>query len=259
MRRASSSQAEFAAALFAPLAPVPAGITTGRGEPDPARFNVYRNNVMVSLIGALEQRFPVTRKLVGDDFFRMMARAYIATSKPRSPLIWQYGGDFPSFVAGFEAAREVAYLGDVAATEALWSIAYHAADAAPMPVAALAAVEPELLPSARFVPHSSAGLLCSRWPVGSIWEAHQHDPVASLSHAGPETVLVVRPDREVQVHLLPAHDRDFAAALFAGRPIGEAASVAAADGRLDFGRAIVGLVSLGAFQTIQPDREECDP
>ncbi len=253
------SQAEFAAALFAPLAPVPAGITTKRGEPDRARFNVYRNNVMVSLIGALEQRFPVTRKLVGDDFFKMMARAYIATSKPRSPVIWQYGGDFPSFVAGFEAAREVAYLGDMAATEALWTRAYNAADAEPMPVAALATIEPDQLPSARFVPHPSAGLLCSRWPVGSIWEAHQHDPVASFSHAGPETVLVVRPDSEVQIHLLPAHDRDFAAALFAGRPIGEAASVASADDRFDFGRAIVGLVSLGAFQTIQPDHGDANP
>ena len=254
----ASSQAEFATALFAPLAPVPAGITISRGEPDPARFNVYRNNVMVSLIGALEQRFPVTRKLVGDDFFRMMARAYIATSKPRSPLIWQYGENFPGFAAGFEAARDVAYLGNVAALEALWSRAYHAADAEPMPVAALAAVEAELLPSARFVPHPSAGLLCSPWPAGSIWEAHQHDPVASLSHAGPETVLVVRPDSEVQVHLLPAHDRDFAVALFAGRPIGEAAS-AAADERFDFGRAIVGLVSLGAFKTIEFDRERSDP
>jgi hypothetical protein len=254
----ASSQAEFAAALFALLAPVPAGITTRRGEPDPARFNVYRNNVMVSLIGALEQRFPVTRKLAGDDFFRMMARAYIATSKPRSPPIWQYGEDFPAFAAGFEAAREVAYLGDVAALEALWSRAYHAADAEPMPVAALASVEPELLPSAGFVPHPSAGLFCSRWPAGSIWEAHQHDPVASLTHAGPETVLVVRPGSEVKVHLLPAHDRDFAAALFAGRPAGEAAS-AAADERFDFGRAIVGLVSLGAFQTIEFDRERSNP
>lgn len=254
-----SSQAEFATALFAPLAPVPAGITTRRGEPDPTRFNVYRNNVMVSLIGALEQRFPVTRKLVGDDFFKMMARAYIATSKPRSPLIWQYGGDFPSFVAGFEAAREVAYLGDVAATEALWTRAYNAADAEPMPVSTLAAIEPDLLPAARFVPHPSAGLLCSRWPAGSIWEAHQHDPVTSFSHAGSETVLVVRPDSEVQVHLLPAQDRDFAAALFAGRPIGEAASIAAANDRFDFGRAFVGLISLGACQTIQPDHERHDP
>ena len=30
-----------------------------RGSPDAARFDVYRNNVMVSLIGALEQKFPV--------------------------------------------------------------------------------------------------------------------------------------------------------------------------------------------------------
>ncbi len=45
------------------------------GQPPPfatpaRRFAVYRNNVAVGLIRALEARFPVTRRLVGDAFFR---------------------------------------------------------------------------------------------------------------------------------------------------------------------------------------------
>ena len=42
------------------------------------RFAVYRNNVAAGLIRALEARFPVTRRLVGDDFFRAMAGGFVA-------------------------------------------------------------------------------------------------------------------------------------------------------------------------------------
>lgn len=246
---ATVSQAEFAAALFDPQAAPPSGVTTARGGPDARRFDVYRNNVMVALIGALEQRFPVARRLVGDDFFRGMARAFVAVSKPASPLIFRYGDDFPTFIAAFEPARSVPYLADVARLEMAWSLAYHAADAAPLALAALAKIAPEALPSAKLVPHPSAALVGSPWPIGSIWEAHRHDPVAPVAHPGPQTILVVRPEADVNVHILPARDTRFASSLFAGMTLGAAAEAAGDDERFEFGTALVGLVSLGAFQS----------
>ena len=90
-----------------------------------------------ALIGAIEARYPVTRRLVGDEFFRAMARAYVAEEKPRSPVLIHYGADFPDFVARFEPAREIAYLADVARLENAWVEAYHAAEAAPLALAAL--------------------------------------------------------------------------------------------------------------------------
>jgi len=252
-----ASQAEFAACLFDPSAAVPTGVTTRRGEPDRRRFDVYRNNVRVALIGALEQRFPVTRRLVGDEFFWGMARAFTDVSKPASPLIFQYGDDFPGFIADFDPARPVLYLADVARLEVLWSRAYHAADTAPMELAVLAGIEPELLPSANLVPHPAAALLRSQWPVGSIWEAHQRVPAATVAKSAPETILVVRPDIEVKVHVLPQQDGGFAAALLSGTTLGTAAEVASGDERFEFGEAVVGLVSLGAFQCMGPFAEGC--
>ncbi len=38
------------------------------------RFAVYRNNVAASLIEAMVQRFPAVCAIVGDEFFRAMAR-----------------------------------------------------------------------------------------------------------------------------------------------------------------------------------------
>ena len=140
----------FVEALADPSAPPP-GQTRGReGRPDARRFAVYRNNVAVGLIASVEMRYPVTRRLVGDDFFRGLARAYIAGNKPRSPVLIHWGADFPAFVEAFEPAREIAYLADVARLENAWVEAYHAAEATPLGLAELAAVDPEQLGELRF-------------------------------------------------------------------------------------------------------------
>jgi Putative DNA-binding domain len=93
----------FAAALTDPAAATPA-MTHGRmGAPDARRFAVYRNNVAVGLIGALEARYPVSRRIAGDDLFRAMARVFVRTHRPRTPVMIAYGEEFPEFVADYLA------------------------------------------------------------------------------------------------------------------------------------------------------------
>jgi hypothetical protein len=248
-----ATQNAFATALLDPARPVPAGVTTARGRPDERRFAVYRNNVAVALARALASRFPVVAKLVGDDFFAGMAKAYVAVRKPASPLIFAYGDDFADFIAGFAPAAGVPYLADVARLEAAWTRAYHAADVEPLTVAALAGLGPEALPVARLVPHPAAMLLRSRFPVGSIWQAHQEGGDGAGSFGGAECVLVARPEFDVRVHVLPARDAAFAEALLAGAAIGEAAECGAAEPGFDFGAALVGLIGLGAFAGVAAD------
>jgi hypothetical protein len=65
---------------------------------DPARrFAVYRNNVVVSLIDALADTFPVTQELVGEDFFRAMAGVFVRHAPPTSALLAEYGEGFSGF------------------------------------------------------------------------------------------------------------------------------------------------------------------
>jgi hypothetical protein len=244
-------QKAFAEALVDPASPLPEGLTTSRGSPDPKRFAVYRNNVVTGLGKALESRFPVTLRLVGEEFFRGMARAFIASCRPRSPLIAEYGDELPDFIERFGAAASVPYLADVARLEALWTRAYHADDATPLSMDALAGLPSDDLAGTRLEPHPSAGLLGSTWPVGSIWAAHQENEVKPLGHSRAETVLVVRPDADVIVNILPAKDTAFVEALFAGTALGDAAEAAlTADPAFDFGAALVGLTGLGAFASI---------
>ena len=235
------SQSAFAAALLHPGKPLPHGITTARGAADPARFAVYRNNVYVGLTTALAQRFPVTRRLVGTDFFAGIARAYAADRKPPSPLIMHYGDDFPDFIAAFPPAASLAYLADVARIEVMWTRAYNAADRVPLEVARLAAISLEHLLDRALVPHPSAQLIQSLFSTG-----------VTVSPWWAETVLVTRPAMQVEISVLPPADAAFAARLLAGASLGEAAEVAlAATSSFDFGSALIGLIGLGAFSAVE--------
>jgi hypothetical protein len=227
MNELGELQKRFAAALLDRSKPVPEGI---RSRPE-RRFAVYRNNVHVSLIEALATRFPVCRALTGNEFFRAMAREFVASHPPRSPVLMTYGDDFGDFIDGFAPAAPVPYLGDIARLEAARTRAYHAEDAEPLGAEAFAGIGPAALPAIRLALHPSLELLASRFPVVSIWEAHQDDAevaLQSLDLLAGEDALVIRPHRDVEIHrLLPGAYR-FLRALSAGRTLGEAAADARA-------------------------------
>lgn len=244
----AATQDAFAQALLHADRPVPSGITTTRRTGHAARFSVYRNNVFVGLTKALAHRFPVVERIVGPEFFAGMARTYAQAHKPASPLIMTYGDDFPDFIAGFDPAAGLPYLPDIARLEAKWTDAYHAADATPLALQTLAALPPEILLQRRLALHPSAALIQSPHPIGTIWAAHQHESVPPIEGWAAETVLIVRPDMDVHIHILPSGDEPFVAALFAGATLGAAAEAALAHGSdFDFGTTLVGLQRLGTF------------
>ncbi|MBX3577282.1 MAG: putative DNA-binding domain-containing protein [Rhizobiaceae bacterium] len=253
----AATQADFAQALTNPAQPVPIGLTTTDGRNDPLRFAVYRNNVFVGLTQALAKRFPVTRRLVGEEFFAGMARVYADAEKPASPLLFRYGDTFPDFIATFPPAASLPYLADLARLETALTRAYHAADVAPLGLDVLSAIAPDTLPRTVLLPHPSAAQLVSAWPVGTIWAAHQGEIVGTVASRAAETVIVARPVMDVGVHVVPANHAGFSAAVFEGATLGDAAARALdSDAAFDFGAALVGLVSLGAFSAVRLNGEE---
>ena len=192
-------QREFAAALMDPDMPVPTGLSHSTGAVPQRRFAVYRNNVIVSLISALAARFPVVYRLIGDEFFRAMARVYVTKYPPRSPVLLLYGETFPNFVANFAPLASIEYLADVARLEFARGRAYHAVDAVPVDRSAFVSLRPDELADLRIDFHRSVGLVESRFPIVSIWEAHQKSEVAPISRWQPEAALVARPVLDVEI------------------------------------------------------------
>ena len=240
----------FAAALAEPAASPPT-MTLGRfGAPDKRRFSVYRNNVAVGLIGALEARYPAARRIAGDGAFRALARAFIGLSKPRSPVMIAYGDDFPEFLAGCDGLAPG--LADVAWLENAWVEAYHAEDAATATLGDLAQLSDDCLPEARIAFHPAARLLRFSTPAASIWAASQGcgGPAAPVAEIA-EDALVTRPDADVSVRVLPPLGYDFALKLKDGATLIEAAD-AMSDPAFDFGTHLVGLVESGAVASLIP-------
>ncbi|MCV2865461.1 DUF2063 domain-containing protein [Albidovulum sediminicola] len=215
------TQSEFRAALLDPEGPLPAGLTDPEGRPAPKRFNVYRNNVTVSLTEALRQAFPVVRALVGEEFFTAMAQVHLRAHPPRSPLLMFYGEDMPAFLEGFAPVRHLGYLPDVARLELALRQSYHAAEAPPMPSELFGALGPDRLMRARIVFVPAVRLIRSRWPVHAIWAANARGE-APPTAATPQDTLITRPSYDPEPVLLPPGAGNFVAALLAGARLGEA-------------------------------------
>ena len=249
--RFSETLDSFAAALNAPASPPPAQTLGREGAPDARRFAVYRNNVAVSLIAAMEARFPVVRRLVGDEFFRGLARAYTARHKPQTAVLIHYGAGFADFIAAFEPARDLPYLADVARLENAWVEASHSAEAEPADLTALARIDPEQFTELTFAFHPAVQLLKSDHPAGSIWAGHQGAGAASApANWISEATLVTRPHADVLVRILPPSGYEFAVALKSGATLAEAHAAARRDG-FDAGAHLVGLIEAGAITNIR--------
>jgi len=245
----------FRQALLDPDRPAPAGLSVWNGSDPTTRFDVYRNNVVVSLIEALESTFGVVRQLVGESFFRAMAREYLHHALPDNPVLTYFGGDFPEFVARFEPAASLPYLADTARLEWLRVRAYHAADAEPLSIQALQQIlaQPERLPRLRVQLHPSARLLRSPYAVVSLWAAHEGlIPLAQVDPMQPEQALILRPELEVEVIPLDAATADFTARLLQGLTLGEAVEQTLANhADFDLDTALVTLLTRQALLSLE--------
>ncbi|MGJ4998897.1 DNA-binding domain-containing protein [Bradyrhizobium sp. HKCCYLS3077] len=242
----------FAAGLLAPGAAAPAGVTGPGGRPAGRRYDVYRNNVTVSLVNALAAIYPAVQRITGEAFFREMARSHLRQTPPTSPLLFAYGRDFPRFIEAYPHAAELPWLADVARIERTWLDAYHAADAAPLAPAMLSMIPPDRLADAVFIPHPSTRLVRSTFSAVTIFAANRTaEPTGRIDASSAEDALVVRPEFDVEVRRLPAGGAIFVANLIDGRPLGEAAALAfEADPRFDLAANIAGLIEAGAFTSV---------
>lgn len=242
-------QFEFGAALLNPDLPLPEGVTGPSGKNARKRFAVYRNNVAVSLIDALAGIFPAIQRLVGEGFFRDMARTYLVEEPPRSPVMFEYGGGFAAFLERFDPVSGYPYLADVARLERAWLDAFHAADIEPLRPDSLGAIPPDHLGSTIFTPHPATRIVQSRFAAVSIFSASREDrPLDGIRPADPEDGLITRPFETVEIRQLPPGAAVFFTALIAGETLGEAAgSTLARHPGFDLPSAISAMLEAGVF------------
>ena len=251
------SQREFSTALSDPDRTVPGGIAGPDGKKAARRFNVYRNNVTVGLVNALADIFPAVHRLVGDRFFRDMARIYCRHEPPDSPLLFRYGSSFPVFLERFEPVAHLAYLPDVARIELAWLEAYHAADAPVLEPAGLAAVPADELDGLIFERHPACHVVRSSRAAVSIFEATRAG--STLEGIDPETAedgLITRSRYDIGLRRLPPGGAVFLHSLTTGCTLGEAADRAVGEiVDFDLAAAISAMLEAGVFTGLRrPDQ-----
>jgi hypothetical protein len=250
--------AAFSAALLDPERDTPRAVSGPAGKSAAKRYGVYRNNVVVSLIDALAAVYPAVQRITGVEFFRAMARFHVRAAPPASPLLFEYGRDFPAFIEQYEYAQDMPWLADTARIERAWLDAYHAADAPVLGAADPTSFPPERLADLVFTPHSAARLVRSRYAAVTIFAANREPgPVEEIDAGQAEDALITRPAFEVIVRRLAPGEAEFLSALIAGRSLGEATSAAVeACSEFDIGMGLATLIESGACASVHPGESQ---
>ena len=189
------------------------------------RFNVYRNNFRSSIIDALAAIYPAVEQLVGREFFGFLADRYIRANPSRSGNLLCMGNAMADFLKRFHAVSQLPYLADVARLDWAYHTVFHASAAALFDTNALEQFAAKEYPKLRFDLGPACRLVCSTYPIFRIWKVNQEhydgDKVVNLDD-GPESVLVVRPELDVEVWRLDSVDAAFLGSLANGNNLGEA-------------------------------------
>jgi hypothetical protein len=203
------------------------------------RMQLYQNNVFISLTQALADVYPVVERLVGNEFFRFMARRFIQGHPSRSGNLHDFGRELPTFLRGLCEARDLPYLGDVAALEWAYHEVFHAGDAPPLDFTQLAQVSAEAQDRLHFRLHPATRLVASRYPILAIWEANQGDepPQTTIDlDVGADYLIVARRDPDRMIERLAPGEFSFLAEVGAGATLAQACEAAlAADPEIDIG------------------------
>lgn len=219
------SQRQFADTVLNADLPTPTGVVDPRGNVSPKRFDVYRNNVVVSLIEAMCDAFPAILNITGEEFFKAVAREFVIKNPPTSPLMMFYGQGFDAFLGSFEPTQSLAFLPDVAKIEMAWRRAYHAADVDPLQASELGRLTEEQLAAAQFSHHPSVNLIHSAYAAVDMWKvARGHQPADTMS-SGAQIGLICRAAYDVHVEAIDRPTADLLECIQTGATFGSAVEV----------------------------------
>lgn len=201
-----------------------AGVFKGDAERVARRFALYRGNLTSHWDRALALAYPVIQQMVGEEFFRAMAREYGRAHPSPEGDLNRFGHGLPEFLDMFEPVAAYPWMADMARLEWAIHLSHSAGDVRPLDGATLSAIPLEALEDTVFSLAPGARLIDSAWAIDTLWQAHQPD-----GPAWPDTV-------EARCRLVVA--RPAWRALPVSLSAGEFAALKAIDAGNSFGQAL---------------------
>lgn len=225
---------------------------------------IYRRNYLEGHIAALRSTYTNTLALVGDNYFRQLARRYVMQTSSHHGDLNHYGAGFADLIEQFlpslPQGETLAYLPDMARLDWAWFEMLRAPDTGSDTgahwLAQLQNTSEEAWSGLRAKP--ACKILRSAFPLYQIWQLNENpaaDEPVQLDMNQPETLLIARPN-QVAVVRLTAAEACFTTTWLTETPAGaslEAALEAAlqVDQHFDFGAILMLLARLNAIHSLE--------
>ena len=201
-----------------------------REIPAPISVQVYQNNARETYRKALVASYPVIERLVGEECFRGLAQKYMRDYPSTSGDLQNFGVVFPKFLSELYGDSDYAYLPDVARLE--WAVEEVQLDGESerIDLDALSRLDPGRYANVRFSRSKSARLVCSTYPILSIWKTNQSGQEADVDlDSGSEQVVVRRHEGSIELNLINPIATSLAAHLDAAETLDGAAQALASE------------------------------
>jgi hypothetical protein len=193
---------------------------------DPAtRLRIYRNNLQEGFQKTLALEYPVIGRLVGNEYFRQLALAFLARHPSMSGDLHHVGAPFAAFLREQFADTGYLYLADVAALEWAYQECLVAEEFNPLDPVTLRDVPARSYGTLRFTLRPACRLVHSRFPVLKIWEANQPEAPADETldlDTGPDFLLISRSRKGIYFRRIQEDDHRLLTAFAAGCSLDEA-------------------------------------
>ncbi|MDO6525901.1 HvfC/BufC N-terminal domain-containing protein [Motilimonas sp. 1_MG-2023] len=206
----SQLQTKFGAALRYQASDIEQHVSGGLFSAEQV-IQLYRNNFVISCCDALQASFPVTHKLVGEDFFTSVARQWVLSNPPQSGNIIDYGEGFASWLAELPQSASLPYVASIAQLE--WVIEQTASAEMvfePFPFADLSALPATQYSFIRFHLAPQFSLCGASEAIYPLYQMAQQDQFEAINLNMPSYVLLQKqPDFTVSLQPLDEADYQF--------------------------------------------------
>jgi len=205
------TQAAFAAHLAGHDRPDLVDAIAGDRRTVRRRLQLHRHHVISSIGAALAATFPTVATLVGQEFFSLLARDFVAGAALEDPVLSRYGEHFSQFVAAKRDMHGLPYLADVARLDWALNVAFHAPLEPRLSAADLVGWPQDSLPSLSVRLPTGSSLIESAYPLDLIWQASQPGTSAGQVDlaAGPACLVVFRRSEDAAFAVLSPDEAAF--------------------------------------------------
>lgn len=190
-----------------------------------ARLQLHRHHIARSIGVALAATFPTVTAVVGQEFFGVLARDFMAGAPLEDPVLSRYGEHFPRFVAAQQEMHGLPYLADVARLDWALNVAFHAPLEPRLSAIDIVDWPEESLPELSLRLAVGSSLIESAWRLDLIWQASQ--PGTSLDKvdlaADACSLVIFRRCEDAAFAVLGPGEANFVKAISRGKSLAAAA------------------------------------